>query len=616
MTLHAAGIIFATPANQILLCKRSDDGTWGIPGGGIETGETAELAAVRECWEELGICPNGERQLIHNEYYEGRDVSYQTFLQHTDLFDVQLNDEHTEYLWAEQGNYPEPLHPGLASVLNTSFTTDKGFYTVEQLSPKLSMTPEGFLLCEDVPIARIGQLLYTGYETPIAPAQPGGIVTIDRTEGEVFHPDTLASFAGKPVTYDHPVGGPVTPANWSLLSVGTVNNPRRGSDTQKDLMIADLLITDPVAIQDILDKKIREVSCGYDCDYEETGPGRGRQIGIIGNHVALVDKGRAGPRCSIGDTAMALRRTLNTTVAGLARATAYDKLNKAIAAKDKAAADTALAEVLSGDAEPDGGTSELHLHIGGDADGDGGNLEDINDVLGQICARLDDMEGITGDAACESSMKDGRMKDAYRRTRDKRANDRRTRDAEEAEKKEKEEKETADRRMRDAAEGKEPEEEGDDPKAKSAANDRSTVRDSSSLAPSYQETVSRAELLSPGIRFYAYDARADFKLTQDALTTLRRRALAKAFENDDTAPVIRPLTGDKPNFQTMDAAALTSMFNGAAELVRQHNTTRDSRGGGRGVEVHSGSMTFSTGGGALSPAEINKRNQEFWASKK
>jgi len=36
------------------MVRRRDDGTWGLPGGGVEPGETWQTAAVRECQEETG----------------------------------------------------------------------------------------------------------------------------------------------------------------------------------------------------------------------------------------------------------------------------------------------------------------------------------------------------------------------------------------------------------------------------------------------------------------------------------------------------------------------------------------------------------------------------------
>jgi len=65
-------------------------------------------------------------------------------------------------------------------------------------------------------------------------------------------------------------------------------------------LIADLVITDKAAI-DYVNKDLPEVSAGYEAEYEQTEPGRGVQRNIVGNHVALVERGRAGPRCSIQD---------------------------------------------------------------------------------------------------------------------------------------------------------------------------------------------------------------------------------------------------------------------------------------------------------------------------
>lgn len=175
---------------------------------------------------------------------------------------------------------------------------DHKFYTTTQLGPKRSITPEGFLLCQDVPLARAGEMLYGPDETPIE-ADAGDVVRITRTVEELFRPETLASFNGKPVTNEHPPEE-VTPDNWMKYAKGTLMNVRRGEGENENLMVGDLLVTDPKTIQDINNDK-REVSLGYDASYTKTGPGRGTQSNIIGNHVALVDRGRCGPRCAIND---------------------------------------------------------------------------------------------------------------------------------------------------------------------------------------------------------------------------------------------------------------------------------------------------------------------------
>ncbi|MEW6286213.1 MAG: NUDIX domain-containing protein [Chloroflexota bacterium] len=40
---------------RILLTKRTDNGQWCLPGGGMEAGESAAEACEREVWEETGL---------------------------------------------------------------------------------------------------------------------------------------------------------------------------------------------------------------------------------------------------------------------------------------------------------------------------------------------------------------------------------------------------------------------------------------------------------------------------------------------------------------------------------------------------------------------------------
>ena len=55
LLLAGAALILRDPAGRILLQRRNDDGTWGLPGGYLEIGETLEEAARREAREELGL---------------------------------------------------------------------------------------------------------------------------------------------------------------------------------------------------------------------------------------------------------------------------------------------------------------------------------------------------------------------------------------------------------------------------------------------------------------------------------------------------------------------------------------------------------------------------------
>ena len=177
------------------------------------------------------------------------------------------------------------------------------FFATEYISDNMRRTPDGFLLCLNVPIARTGPLQYTPAEMPHIPPGPGQFVTVDRPEAMVFSPETLASFNGKPVVIGHPStdGGLLTPSTTRMAAVGSMQNIRRGAGSDSDKLLADLLITDAIAISLIESGQLREVSCGYRGIVEPTGPGRGVQTAIIGNHLALVDRGRAGAECAIKD---------------------------------------------------------------------------------------------------------------------------------------------------------------------------------------------------------------------------------------------------------------------------------------------------------------------------
>ncbi|MDR8299863.1 DUF2213 domain-containing protein, partial [Acinetobacter baumannii] len=139
-------------------------------------------------------------------------------------------------------------------------TVDRSnFYTTGQLGRTRETTPEGYLLCRDVPLARIGKLLYADGEVPVT-ADNSGLIIIERGEDVLFDPRTIASFEGKPVTDDHPKGW-VTPENWKKLSNGTAHDVRRGEDEDSDCLVADLLITDKDMIDAVMKGKV-EISLG------------------------------------------------------------------------------------------------------------------------------------------------------------------------------------------------------------------------------------------------------------------------------------------------------------------------------------------------------------------
>lgn len=162
----------------------------------------------------------------------------------------------------------------------------------------MTITPEGFLICHNVPVARTGWYEYLGRELGIDDRKDE-IVKVYRSSDEVFSKKAIASFEGKIVTDEHPPNL-LTPENAQRYAKGTMQNVRQGKE-ESDLLVADLIIYDKRLIEEIQDGK-REVSCGYDCVYVDNGDGTFSQQQICGNHVAVVEAGRAGSRVAIKDS--------------------------------------------------------------------------------------------------------------------------------------------------------------------------------------------------------------------------------------------------------------------------------------------------------------------------
>lgn len=166
-------------------------------------------------------------------------------------------------------------------------------------------TSDGYLVA-DVLTARTGIQLYTADELGLT--DRNGLVSVYRPEEEVFNTDSLASYAHKPVTDDHPSEA-VTADNWKALAHGSIGDEiaRDG-----DFVRVPLVIMDKALIEKVEAGKV-ELSAGYMADVVmESGVTPSglkydaKQTNIRVNHVAVVDRGRAGPKARIGDNAGAV----------------------------------------------------------------------------------------------------------------------------------------------------------------------------------------------------------------------------------------------------------------------------------------------------------------------
>ena len=260
-----------------------------------------------------------------------------------------------------------------------TYTKDRKIsYYASTLSDNISETPEGYLVCKNVPIARTGVQEYLGQELNITDKYDETI-KVYREEEDVFAPEAIASFEGKPFTNNHPEPK-VDINNLPLYGKGHAQNVRRSTE-EPDLLLADIVVTDPIVISEIKAKVKRDISSGYDCYYVPYKDGY-RQVEIRGNHIALVSKGRAGDRVSIKDNLnerkgkMAKKNILAAMLKAFAKdanpdevAEAVDAINQRDAEEEKAK----IVEALKSKAEEE-------------------TKDEDGDPMAKVMERLDSME--------------------------------------------------------------------------------------------------------------------------------------------------------------------------------------------------------------------------------
>ena len=273
-------------------------------------------------------------------------------------------------------------------------------YYGTRLSENISRRePEGYLLCLNVPVARTGTQDYLPEELGITPGSSSfpsgpGLISVYRPEEEVFAPETMASFEGMPVTNEHPPDG-VDIENIRRVQMGHAHHIRRGTGDEADLLLADLIITDEVLIDAILHGK-REISCGYTYELAEEN-GRYIQRKIRGNHIAVVEAGRAGHRVSIKDhqqverSTVSMKKSLTKLLARMARdgdaETVAEFIEEMIEGESETKAEAA-AEAVEEVAEAAAGAVAEAVSEGGNGSTNPGCAAD-EETLGGILERLD-----------------------------------------------------------------------------------------------------------------------------------------------------------------------------------------------------------------------------------
>jgi hypothetical protein len=159
---------------------------------------------------------------------------------------------------------------------------------------RIKRTSEGYLIA-DAKAMRTGVQLYSASELGL---MGNHTVRVMRPVDSVRNPESLASMSHAPVTLGHPEDG-VDSENWKDLAVGEVST---SATWDGDFISLPLILKDKAAI-DAVEAGTSELSAGYVADMIEVdhpdydfimGPPRY-------NHLAIVDKARAGHEARIGD---------------------------------------------------------------------------------------------------------------------------------------------------------------------------------------------------------------------------------------------------------------------------------------------------------------------------
>ena len=260
------------------------------------------------------------------------------------------------------------------------------YYFGSKLSDNISETPEGYLVCRNVPIARTGKQTYLARELNIKDGDPEARIEVERREEDVFSPAAMASFEGKDVTDGHPTEG-VNASNFATHSKGHVQNVRRDGDT----LVADMIIKDPVLVSEVQNKVKREVSCGYICDYVKEESGGYKQTNIRGNHIAVVPRGRAGHEIAIKDSAPEAQKGAHNMSATKALLEFFGLAAKDATPEELATLTENTAKVL--DADPVGKTQEAEPTKAEEVKDEGiPKGDDLGSKLDKILERIETIE--------------------------------------------------------------------------------------------------------------------------------------------------------------------------------------------------------------------------------
>jgi 8-oxo-dGTP pyrophosphatase MutT (NUDIX family) len=113
----ASVVVVDENVQQVLLILRADFRIWGVPGGGIEAGETREQAAIRETLEETGYQVALDRYVGSYRGPQLNDLRHIFRAHVTGGQPLQSGPETRELRWFPVNELPARLTPSLRQIV-------------------------------------------------------------------------------------------------------------------------------------------------------------------------------------------------------------------------------------------------------------------------------------------------------------------------------------------------------------------------------------------------------------------------------------------------------------------------------------------------------------------
>lgn len=127
LIMVGATLLCLNERNELLMIRRAESGNWGVPGGGMEPGETTEQTARRELFEETGLEIHAMELFgvfsgpeLYYRYPNGDEVYNVSvvYLARTATGEIKFCDgEHTEFGYFTLNNLPENISPPIKPIL-------------------------------------------------------------------------------------------------------------------------------------------------------------------------------------------------------------------------------------------------------------------------------------------------------------------------------------------------------------------------------------------------------------------------------------------------------------------------------------------------------------------